>query len=262
MREQVCKYMCPYARFQSAMFDRDTLVIAYDSDRGEPRGARSRKADPKAKGLGACVDCGICVQVCPTGIDIRKGLQYECIGCAACIDGCNQVMDKMGYARGLIRYVSENGLAQSYDAKAMWRRVLRPRTLVYTGILVVIVVAAGLSLAARNPLKVDVLRDRGALAREAAPGVIENVYRLQIMNTDATPRRYAIEAQGLPGLEVSGVEQPVALEPEGAKLLPLRLRVPAEAAAPGTHRIEFVVRSLEDEAVARHEKSTFILPKP
>jgi cytochrome c oxidase accessory protein FixG len=103
LREQVCKYMCPYARFQSVMFDRDTLVITYDNARGEPRGGRSREVDPRAKGLGDCVDCGICVQVCPTGIDIRNGLQYECIGCAACIDGCNQVMDKMGYPRGLIR---------------------------------------------------------------------------------------------------------------------------------------------------------------
>ena len=262
MREQVCKYMCPYARFQSAMFDNDTLIIAYDGARGEPRGARSRKADPKAQGLGACVDCGICVQVCPTGIDIRQGLQYECIGCAACIDGCNQVMDRMGYARGLIRYVSQNGLERGYDLRAMWKRVFRLRTLIYTAILIIIVAAAALSLASRNPLKVDVLRDRAALAREAEPGVIENVYRLQIMNTDVTPRRYRIEASGLPGLKVSGAEQPIAVEAEGAQTVPLRLRVPADAVAPGTHKIEFAIRSLEDEAVARHEKSTFILPKP
>jgi cytochrome c oxidase accessory protein FixG len=262
MREQVCKYMCPYARFQSAMFDKDTLIIAYDGARGEPRGPRSRKADPKAQGLGACVDCGICVQVCPTGIDIRQGLQYECIGCAACIDGCNQVMDRMGYARGLIRYVSQNGLEQGYDLRAMWKRVFRLRTLIYTAILIIIVAAAALSLASRNPLKVDILRDRAALAREAEPGVIENVYRLQIMNTDVTPRRYRIEASGLPGLKVSGAEQPIAIEAEGARTVPLRLRVPADAVAPGTHKIEFAIQSLEDEAVARREKSTFILPKP
>jgi cytochrome c oxidase accessory protein FixG len=100
MREQVCKHMCPYARFQSAMFDRDTLIVTYDEDRGEPRGARSRKADPTKLNLGACVDCTLCVQVCPTGIDIRNGLQYECIGCGACADVCDTVMDKMGYARG------------------------------------------------------------------------------------------------------------------------------------------------------------------
>jgi len=262
MREQVCKYMCPYARFQSAMFDRDTLIIAYDAQRGEPRGPRSRKADPRTQGLGACVDCGICVQACPTGIDIRQGLQYECIGCAACIDGCNQVMDRVGYARGLIRYVSQNGLERGFDAATMWRRAFRGRTLVYTAILVVIVAAAAASLAGRNPLKVDVLRDRGALAREAEPGIVENVYRLQVMNTDSTPRRYVIEASGLPGLAVVGVAQPLALDAEGARLVPLRLRVAAGAASPGTHVIEFVVRSLEDDAVARREKSTFILPRP
>ncbi|HEX4884850.1 MAG TPA: cytochrome c oxidase accessory protein CcoG [Casimicrobiaceae bacterium] len=262
MREQVCKYMCPYARFQSAMFDRDTLIIAYDAKRGEPRGSRSRKADARAMGLGDCIDCEICVQVCPTGIDIRAGLQYECIGCAACIDGCNQVMDKMGYARGLIRYASQDGLERGYDAKAMWKRVLRVRTLIYSAILVAIVAAAAFSLASRNPLKVDVLRDRGALAREAAPGVIENVYRLQVMNTDTTPRRYVIEATGLPGLAVTGVEQPVALDAEAARVLPLRLTVAADAAPPGTHPIAFVVRAVDDEVVTRHEKSTFILPRP
>jgi cytochrome c oxidase accessory protein FixG len=261
MREQVCKYMCPYARFQSAMFDRDTLIIAYDGGRGEPRGARRRKADPRAQGLGDCVDCGICVQVCPTGIDIRKGLQYECIGCAACVDGCNQVMDKMGYPRGLIRYVSEHGLEARYDRAAMLQRVLRPRVLIYTAILVAIVVAAGLSLSARNPLKVDVLRDRGALAREAGPGVIENVYRVQIMNTDETPRRFTIDASGLPGIRVVGVEQPVAIEAAGAKLLPLRLVVGAEAAPPGTHKVELHVRAVEDASVARAEHTTFILPR-
>ncbi|MDH4180720.1 MAG: cytochrome c oxidase accessory protein CcoG, partial [Betaproteobacteria bacterium] len=262
LREQVCKYMCPYARFQSAMFDRDTLIIAYDGKRGEPRGPRSRKAGAGAQGLGDCVDCGICVQACPTGIDIRDGLQYECIGCAACIDGCNQVMDRVGYARGLIRYVSQNGLERGYDAPTMWRRAFRGRTLVYTAILAVIVAAAAVSLAGRNPLKVDVLRDRGALAREAEPGVIENVYRLQVMNTDSVARRYSIEASGLPGLAVVGVAQPVALDAEGAKLVPLRLRVAADAAAPGTHRIEFVVTALEDATVARREPSTFILPRP
>jgi cytochrome c oxidase accessory protein FixG len=262
MREQVCKYMCPYARFQSAMFDKDTLIIAYDAARGEPRGARRKNADPRAQGLGDCVDCGICVQVCPTGIDIRKGLQYECIGCAACVDGCNQVMDTMGSPRGLISYVSEHGLEGHFDRAAMLRRVLRPRVLLYTAILIAIVVAAGLSLAARNPLKVDVLRDRGALAREAAPGVIENVYRVQIMNTDETPRRFTIEASGLPGIKVVGVEQPVAIEAAGSKLLPLRLAVGAEAAPPGTHKVELHVRAVDDAKVARDEHTTFILPRP
>ena len=151
MREQVCKYMCPYARFQSVMFDRDTLVVTYDAKRGEPRGPRSRKTDIATAGLGHCVDCEICVQVCPTGIDIRKGLQYECIGCAACIDGCNQVMDKMGYPPGLIRYATENALDKGYSWREMVRRVLRPRILVYTGVLWAIIVATGRDDTGRRP---------------------------------------------------------------------------------------------------------------
>jgi len=261
MREQVCKYMCPYARFQSAMFDRDTLIIAYDPGRGEPRGARSRKVDPKAAGLGDCVDCNICVQVCPTGIDIRKGLQYECIGCAACIDGCDQVMDKMGYPRGLIRYASENALERHYDRRAMWKRALRPRTLVYTGLLAVIVAATAASIALRNPLKVDVIRDRGALAREAAPGLIENVYRIQIMNTDEAARSFTIAADGLPGLKVEGVEPPIAVAAAGSRRLPVRVQVAADAGKPGSNAIEFVVRSTDAPELVRREKSTFVLPR-
>jgi len=261
MREQVCKYMCPYARFQSVMFDKDTLIVAYDSGRGEPRGSRGRKVDPSAAGLGHCVDCEICVQVCPTGIDIRDGLQYECIGCAACIDGCDQVMDKMGYARGLIRYASERSLGAGLDSRAVAARILRPRTLVYASILVVVSLALAGSIALRNPLKVDVLRDRGALAREASPGIVENVYRLQIMNTDETARRYAIDATGLPGLAVVGMTGPVALDALETRTVALRVQLPADAAAPGAHKIEFDVRSVDSPAVARSERSTFILPR-
>jgi cytochrome c oxidase accessory protein FixG len=291
MREQVCKYMCPYARFQGVMFDQDTLVITYDRERGEPRGVRSKAVKPRERGLGDCVDCGICVQVCPTGIDIRDGLQYECIGCAACVDGCNQVMDRMGYPRGLIRYTTENALERKLDRRAIWKRVLRPRTLVYGGLLVSVVALAAGSLALRNPLRVDVLRDRGALAREAAPGVIENVYRLQIMNTDEVARRFTIAATGLPGLVVAGVEQPVAVGAAGTRMIALRLQAPLEAREaeettdghgagrdeperhgerheaqrsalePGPHKIEFVVRAVEDREIVRHEPSSFIVPR-
>ena len=261
MREQVCKYMCPYARFQSAMFDRDTLIIAYDRERGEPRGGRSRKADPAAAGLGHCIDCSICVQVCPTGIDIRNGLQYECIGCAACADGCDQVMDKMGYARGLIRYASENALERHLGAKDMWRRMLRPRTVIYSTLLAVIIIGTGVSLVMRNPLKVDVIRDRGTLAREAAPGVIENVYRVQIMNTEEAMRSFTIAAEGLPDLRIAGVEQPIAVSAAGSRLVPIRLQVKSEAGKPGSNPIEFVVRSTGEPRLLRREKSTFMLPR-
>jgi len=261
MREQVCKYMCPYARFQSVMFDRDTVVIAYDPGRGEPRGPRSRAADPRERGLGDCVDCRICVQVCPTGIDIRQGLQNECIGCAACVDGCDQVMDRMGYPRGLIRYTSENQLARGFGRRMLWRRAVRPRSVAYALLLLVIVAGATVALALKSPLKVDVMRDRGALAREAAPEVIENVYRLQLMNTDETPRQVRIGASGLPGLSVVGVEQPVALEAGATRLVPLRLQAPQQSAAPGSHPIEIVVTDRADASIERREKSTFILPR-
>jgi cytochrome c oxidase accessory protein FixG len=290
MREQVCKYMCPYARFQSVMFDRDTLTITYDTTRGDPRGPRSRKTDRHAAGLGDCVDCQICLQVCPVGIDIREGLQYECIGCAACIDGCDQVMDKMGYPQGLIRYTTQNALASGLDAKAIWRRVRRPRTLIYATLLLAVVGATSVSLALRNPLKVDVIRDRASLAREASPGVIENVYRVQLMNTDETPRRFTIRAEGLPGLKVVGVEQPVALHAAEGRPIALRLQAALAGSSaaeddgkheherkhedehdrdsrdrhdeltPGTHKIEFIVQAVDDEKVVRHEKSSFIIP--
>ena len=265
MREQVCKYLCPYARFQGVMFDKDTLVITYDRARGEPRGSRPKSVRPRERGLGDCVDCGICVQVCPTGIDIRQGLQYECIGCAACIDGCNQVMDKMGYAPGLIRYATESALAQGFDRRTMWRRVFRPRTLVYLSVLLVVAAAASGSLVMRNPLKVDVIRDRGALAREAAPGIIENVYRLQIMNTDEEARSFTIAAVGLPRLSVVGVEQPVAVGAAETRLLPLRVQAPVEeeglGTRPGPHKIEFIVQAVNDDKVVRHEQSSFIIPR-
>ena len=260
MREQVCKYMCPYARFQSAMFDRDTLIITYDPARGEPRGPRARGVEPGSRGLGDCVDCAICVQVCPTGIDIRDGLQYECIGCAACIDGCNQVMDKMGYPRGLIRYSTEHALERKLDRARMFRRALRPRVLIYFAILAAIVVAAGVSLYLRVPLKVDVIRDRAAIAREVGDGEIENVYRLQIINTTERPLRYEISVEGLKDIHLATPAQ-VDVGPASSRELPFKVRVNAERGriAPGTHRIEFKVRALGDESVKVEEKSVFIV---
>src|SRR5450830_1005673 len=203
MREQVCKHMCPYARFQSAMFDKDTLIVTYDTERGEPRGARSKKADLTQLQLGACVDCSLCIQVCPTGIDIRKGLQYECIGCGACADVCDEVMDKMGYARGLVKYTTEHAMQEHWTQSQTLRHVLRPRILVYTAILAAIVIAMVTSLALRKPFKVDVIRDRGVMARVVEAGKIENVYRLQVMNATETDQRFKVTVSGLPGLEVT-----------------------------------------------------------
>jgi len=213
MREQVCKYMCPYARFQSVMFDSDTLTVTYDTSRGEPRGPRGKKVDYKAEGLGTCVDCGVCVQVCPTGIDIRNGLQYECIGCAACIDGCDQIMDKMGYPRGLIRYTTENVVKGKYPDSGIIKHILRPRTIIYTALLTVIAAAFVYSLATRVPLRVDVVRDRASLSKETNEGMIENVYRLQIINKDGQPHRYTIQAQGIDDLRVVTSAREIAATP-------------------------------------------------
>ena len=266
MREQVCKYMCPYARFQSAMFDKDTLIISYDTARGEPRGSRSKKADIKSLGLGACVDCGLCVQVCPTGIDIRNGLQYECIGCAACVDVCDGVMDKMGYERGLVRYATQNGLAQKLDRTQMIRRVLRPRVLVYTAILGIICVAFAWSILVRDPFRVDVVRDRSSLARVVEDGKVENIYRLQVMNNAEQTQRYRFRVDGLQGLAIN--EQAEAtLGPAEAKWVTLHVQLPYEAgrsSGPGVHPIHFEIERVAGpgtQPVTLREKSTFVVPR-
>ncbi|MDZ4102938.1 MAG: cytochrome c oxidase accessory protein CcoG [Hydrogenophaga sp.] len=260
LREQVCKYMCPYARFQSAMFDKDTMIVTYDEKRGEPRGPRSKKADPVALGLGSCVDCTLCVQVCPTGIDIRKGLQYECIGCAACVDVCDDVMDKVGYPRGLIKFSTQHGMEQGWDTKQMLRRAMRPRVLVYSAILLTITAAVGVSLYLRTPLRVDVMRDRGSLARMVEQGRIENVYRLQIMNATEETQRYAIGVSGLPGITLEPANE-VEVLPTEVRSAAVRVQIPPGTAATGSHPIQFEIRSTGDEVARVTEKAAFLVPR-
>ena len=259
MREQVCKYMCPYARFQSAMFDKDTLIVSYDAARGEPRGSRGRKVDYKAKGLGACVDCNLCVQVCPTGIDIRNGLQYECIGCAGCVDVCDSVMDKMGYERGLIRFTTQHALKNDWRRGDILRHVLRPRVLIYGAILGALSFALAFSLAMRTPLKVDVVRDRAALSRIVAGGKLENVFRLQVMNATEKTQTYRIAAEGLPGLAVA-TETEVEVGPAESRWVAVRLQIPYGSAAPGSHPIHFLVGTRDGESHVS-EKSVFLVPR-
>ena len=259
MREQVCKYMCPYARFQSAMFDKDTLIVTYDTKRGEPRGARSRKADYKAQGLGECINCTICVQVCPTGIDIRDGLQYECISCAACVDACDEVMDKVGYPRGLIRYSTERAMAEGWSDQAVLRHVFRPRVLVYLSILCLIVIVFITSLMLRSPFRVDVVRDRATLARYAEGGKIENVFRLNIMNVSERAQSYTITADGLPGIEaVVGVAGDITVGAAQTEWVPVNVRVPANAGGKGSHTIHFIVHEGDGRQV--REKAVFLIP--
>ena len=259
MREQVCKHMCPYARFQSAMFDKDTLIVTYDEKRGEPRGARSKKADLSTLNLGACVDCSLCVQVCPTGIDIRNGLQYECIGCGACVDVCDTVMDKVGYPRGLVKYATENAINQGWTNAQTLRHVLRPRILIYTAILGTIVLAMVISLATRTLFKVDVVRDRGVMARMVEEGKIENVYRLQVMNATESNQRYKITVSGLPGIALSS-EAIVPVASTEAHWVALRALVPPDSSAPGSYPIQFTIESL-DSPGKLVEKSVFLIPR-
>ena len=253
MREQVCKYMCPYARFQGAMFDKDSLIITYDEERGEPRGGRKRSDDYKAKGLGDCIDCTMCVQVCPTGIDIRDGLQYECIACAACIDACDSVMDRMGYPRGLVRYSTEHTLhRQPY-------RLIRPRTIVYTVILTVLVAALSASILLRKPVILDVIRDRNTLFRDAGRAGIENSYTLRIINKHNRPHVYELSVNGLEGATIEG-ETRFSVDPETVYTLPTTVTVPHEYAV-GGQSIYFAITAMDDPTITVEELSRFRGPE-
>ena len=259
MREQVCKYMCPYARFQSAMFDPDTLIVTYDENRGEPRGPRSKKADRSSIALGDCIDCTMCVQVCPTGIDIRKGLQYECIGCGACVDACDEVMDKVGYPRGLIKYSTENAMKNNWGKNEIWNRIKRPRILVYTGILVLIAAALVTSLSMRSPMRVDIIRDRGVMSRIVDGGKIENVYLVRVMNTTESEQNYEIRVNGLPGAVVAeGGEMTIG--PAQVEQHVVSVRVPFGTIEPGSHPIYLDIRETGSNAQVT-EKAAFLVPK-
>ncbi len=253
MREQVCKYMCPYARFQSAMFDRDTLIITYDDKRGEPRGARKKGADHKSQGLGDCVDCTVCVQVCPTGIDIRQGLQYECIACAACIDACDEVMDKVGYPRGLIRYDTQSGL----DGQR--KRVLRPRTVIYAALLTLLAIGFGYSITHRNLIGIDVMRDRNALYRERPDETVENVYNVKILNKDSQAHEFTISGSGLPGLQVDYRGPTVWVGAGQVQGVPVRIRIPEDALEGGAD-IQVSIEATDQPELRASGKARFLAP--
>ena len=242
----------------------DSMVIAYDVERGESRGSRTRAADPKALGLGDCIDCTLCVQVCPTGIDIRNGLQNECIACAACIDVCDEVMEKMNYPKGLIRYSSGKGMADKLTANQMVKRVWRPRVWFYSVLLLLVVSIFIGGLSTRKGFAVDVIKDRGAMARETGNGDIENIYRLQIMNTTEKMQIYTTQAQGLPGLKL--VTDPVLNVPAaGIGSQTIRLTLSAEAAQEHRGKASPIIFRVETQAegkvVSVEEKSTFFIPR-
>jgi cytochrome c oxidase accessory protein FixG len=252
LREQVCKYMCPYARFQSAMFDKDTLIISYDEDRGEPRGGRRKNVDPQEAGLGDCINCTLCVQVCPTGIDIRDGLQYECIACAACIDVCDQVMDKMGYPRGLVRYTTEHAL------KHKTGHVIRPRIMVYGLLLLVIISGTLWGMTHRVPLRADLIRDRNALYRELPGNVVENVYTLKITNMDNEPHRYDLVVLNNPSVEVD-LSRPLELAAEEVAGISVRLRLP-KSAGQGVQHLDIQLQASDDPSIRKVIKAKALMP--
>lgn len=252
LREQVCIYMCPYARFQSVMFDKDTLIVSYDPRRGERRGPRKKEADYKAMGLGDCIDCTMCVQVCPTGIDIRDGLQVECIGCAACIDACDTIMDKMNYPRGLISYTTEHNLSGQKT------RLVRPRLIGYAVALVAMMGVFAYAVSDRSLVKLDVLKDR-VLYRENEQGRIENVYTLKVMNKGQSEQTFVIEATGLDGLQYEGRNE---IRAEAGELItvPVELSVKPEQLPSSTNDIVFHVRSVDDDSINDEAESRFIGP--
>ncbi|MCP1660720.1 cytochrome c oxidase accessory protein CcoG [Neisseria perflava] len=263
MREKVCLHMCPYARFQSAMFDHDTLIISYDAERGEPRGARKKTASKEETHLGDCINCAMCVQVCPVGIDIRDGLQYQCIGCAACIDACDEIMDKMSYPRGLIRYTTEGALQYDYAEKDIKKRLLRPRVAGYGAVLLVVIIAFLVGLSMRATMEVDILKDRGVMVRENSKGWLENAYNLRVLNYSEHDQLLTAKVKGFDDIALTGL-------PEGGLRVPARetITVPVqvstipEYADKGSHPIEFefTYRELKEgtEPETLVEEATFI----
>jgi len=278
LREQVCIYMCPYARFQSAMFDRNTLIISYDQARGEPRGGRARGVAPRAQGLGDCIDCNLCVQACPTGIDIREGLQYECIACAACIDACDSVMDKMDYPRGLIRYSTENAMEVSLvqasqgsgangfngpgtpvgqPGRIGLAQVLRPRVLVYGVLLLGLTGGVLFSISQRMPLTVEVLADRNVVYREVGWDTIENVYTVRILNKDRVAHDYSLDVTGLPGIEALTHGERIHVGPGDTDTVVVRVRVPRNAVQGTGHPFRLSMQSNTNPMIRTENTARF-----
>ena len=250
MREQVCIYMCPYARFQSAMFDKDTMIVSYDADRGEPRGPRKKGADPKAAGVGDCIDCTYCVQVCPTGIDIRDGLQYECINCALCVDACNSIMDKMGYERGLISYTTENKLA---GKGWTWKRI---KPVGYAIAIVAMITLFTTRLILREPLEVDVIRNRGQLYQEVPGGKIQNTFTIKILNMDDAPHTYSLSVKGLPSPEIVP-NAPIKVAAESVEEVSVNVLVDPDQLHKVYRHIEFHVQALDAKWRAESDSRYF-----
>jgi len=251
--------MCPYARFQSAMFDNDTLIVTYDQERGEPRSGRSRKVDAKQTGLGDCIDCSFCVQVCPTGIDIRNGLQQECISCGLCVDACNSIMDKMEYPRGLIRFSTQNALTNHWSQEQVVKKILRPRVLIYSALLLLMSAGLVYSLVTRIPFKVDVIRDRGVMSRIAPGGKVENVYQLQITNASEHVETYHISVSGIEGLSLAS-DSEFTVNAAESRMVAVSLQIADGSIKSGSHPVVFEIVA-GDSKERLFEKSIFYMSR-
>ncbi|WP_124423473.1 cytochrome c oxidase accessory protein CcoG [Pseudomonas orientalis] len=252
LREAVCMHMCPYARFQSVMFDKDTLAVSYDAARGERRGPRRREVKSADVGLGDCIDCQLCVQVCPTGIDIRDGLQMACIGCAACIDACDSIMDKMGYARGLVSYTSEHQLQGGKT------RLLRPRLIGYSAVLLVMIAALVVALVERPMVSLDVTKDRG-LFRENSQGLIENIYSLKVINKTQQHQDYRLELLDAEGFQLQGKTE-ISLAPGEIMEVPVSVALLADTPASSSQTLRLKVTDVDEPWIYSAADSRFVAP--
>jgi len=249
-REQVCTYMCPYARFQSAMFDKDTLIVAYDERRGEGAKGREKltrelkqREQRQAAGFGDCIDCGYCVQVCPVGIDIRNGLQLQCISCALCIDACDNIMDQLHWPRGLIKYTSEN----TQNGKES--RILKPKVLGYGVVLCAAIAALIWSIATQAPYTATVEQIRQPLFVTLSDGRIQNTYEIKFNNKVLEPAAFKITLDDLEGAELylEGLDDTVALEPQQRLRIVARVRLRPQAGGENQRHFDFVITPLLDE---------------
>ncbi|MDK1286122.1 cytochrome c oxidase accessory protein CcoG [Pseudoalteromonas umbrosa] len=250
LREKMCNVACPYSRFQSVMFDKDTLLVTYDAIRGENRGPRKRKSDHKAQGLGDCVDCNLCVEVCPAGIDIRNGLQYECINCGLCIDACDDTMSKFGYQTGLIQYVSENQTAGKTSSP------FRLKLVGYAGLFAVILATMAIWAFNRTPIEASVIRDRNALYRVNYEGLVENPYTLSIINKTQQTLQYKVSFSGLDNAKLTA---PQEIEIQGGKMLLVPVTIAADGYDIQSKRtsIQFTISANEDSSISITKDSYF-----
>jgi cytochrome c oxidase accessory protein FixG len=251
--------MCPYARFQGVMMDPDTVTVTYDAVRGEPRGARHKNAS--LENLGDCVDCKYCVQVCPTGIDIRDGAQIECINCGLCVDACDHMMDKMNYPRGLISYTSVKQLELKHgNAAVIPHPLLRKRVFIYGGLILLILFALVYRIATRAPVRLDVMRDRAVMSRETPTGDLENIYRLQVLNMSEVPRHFEVTVSGIPGAFLHSDQTHLDVAPLENRWMAIDIDVPEAQVHEGTTPVTVTVTASDDPSIVASSPTLFYKP--